>query len=125
MRTSRPITELTTKIDFHDHTWSMSPDPTRPTMPPMPANPAQVPTAVPRRSGGKLAVSRESVEGMTNAAPTPATARRMMSHVGESSHSGRIEDTVKMASPTMRVARRPNLSPSAPAVRTSPARTSV
>ena len=103
----------------------MSPEPISPTIPPMPAKPAQVPTAVPRRSGGKLAVSSESVDGMTNAAPTPATARRMMSQSGESSHRGSAEDRVNRASPTMRVARRPKRSPSAPAVSTSAASASV
>jgi hypothetical protein len=123
--TRTPTAEFTMKIDFQDHTCSISPDPRRPTMPPTPANPAQVPTAVPRRSGGKLAVSSDRVDGMTNAAPIPAIARRRMSHSGESSHSGSTEDTVNSANPTMRVARRPKRSPRAPAVRTRAASASV
>ena len=41
--------------------------------------PTQMPIAIPRCRGGKVAVMIESVAGLINAAPTPCTARDAIS----------------------------------------------
>ena len=64
---------------------------------------------------GKAAVSSDSVAGMMNAAPTPATARATMICVGLSNRpSARTTPTAKMTSPTSSAPRRPYRSPIAP-----------
>ena len=64
-----------------------------PTMAPEPATPAQMPIALLRSSFGKAAVNSDSVAGMMNAAPTPATARATMICTGLSKIVGASEAT--------------------------------
>ena len=60
----------------------------------------QIPTARARFSGGNAVVMSESVAGMTNAAPNPATARAMISCSGLLIPSGASEAAMKIARPT-------------------------
>ena len=60
-----------------------------PTIAPEPATPAQMPTALLRSLFGNAAVSSDSVAGMMNAAPTPATARATMICTGLSKNRRR------------------------------------
>ena len=53
---------------------------------------------------GKAAVNSDSVAGMMNAAPTPATARAMMIWTGLSKNTGAIEATPKIAKPDQQCA---------------------
>ena len=94
-------------------------------MPPAPANPAQIPTALARSSGGNTLVMVESVPGMSNAAPTPMSARRPISCSADPVAAESPAAMPKMAVPEMSAPRRPNRSPRAPAGRRSAARVSA
>ena len=116
--TTRMRTETTarlTKIECQDHFSRSSPETTSPAIAPDPATPDQTPTARARCAGGKPAVSRDSVAGMTNAAPTPEITRETMIHDGSSAKTGIDEPAAKTSSPNMSSSRRPYRSPSAPA----------
>ena len=56
---------LTTKIEGHENHSSRIPEASNPSTPPPAATPTQVPTALPRSSGGNTVVITESVTGMT------------------------------------------------------------
>ncbi len=92
---------------------------------PPPATPTQMPTALPRSSGGNEVVMTDRVVGITKAAPTPMAARRAMSHPGSVTKNAAAAAAPKMTSPIIRVPRRPNRSPNAPVNRSSPAKTTV
>ena len=96
-----------------------------PTIAPELATPAQMPMALFRSSFGKAAVRTESVAGMMNAAPMPATARATMICTGLSNTVGANEASAKIASPTRSAPRRPYRSPSAPAGNSKQASTNV
>ena len=96
-----------------------------PTIAPELATPAQMPIALLRSFFGKAAVNSDSVAGMMNAAPTPATARATMICTGLSKIVGANEATAKIASPTSNAPRRPYRSPSAPAGNSRQASTRV
>ena len=89
------------------------------------ATPAQMPTALLRSDFGKAAVNSDSVAGMMNAAPTPATARATMIWTGLSRKTGAIDASEKIARPTSSAPRRPYRSPSAPAGSSRQASTKV
>src|SRR6185503_21086627 len=68
-------TTLIKKIDPHQNCSSRAPLTTPPIATPTPANPAQIAIARGRSFGGNTWARIDSVAGMTNAAPTPITAR--------------------------------------------------
>jgi hypothetical protein len=76
--------------------------------------PAQIPIAVPRWHGGKVAVMIESVAGFIRAAPTPCTVRAAISEVAPAARPHHREAPVKITSPAMKIARRPSRSASLP-----------
>ena len=65
------------------------------------------PSAAVRRSGGKAAESNVSVSGMSNAAPTPWTARAATSCVRSFESAPAADDAVNTSSPTTSMRRRP------------------
>ncbi len=95
----------------------------RPRTAPPAATPTQVPTALPRSSGGKIVVITESVTGMMSAAATPMPARIAISASGEWTNSAANDTLPKRASPAANRGLRPKRSPSAPAGRSSAAKT--
>ena len=76
------IGTLTKNTDPHEKCSSRNPLTTGPTAAPPPEMPAHTAMALPRSCGGKTLVRIESVAGMTNAAPTPMTARPAMMAAG-------------------------------------------
>ena len=120
-----PATVNPTNTEVHDHCSSSTPAPRMPRTAPDPATPAHTPTARPRCAGGNPAVSIDSVEGMTSAAPAPANARAAISHAGSARNKGKADAKANNANPATSTPRRPYRSPIAPAGRTKHAKTSV
>ena len=58
--------------------------------------PAQMPIAVPRCRGGKVAVMIESVDGFISAAPMPWTTRAPISHVASGASAQTSDEAVKI-----------------------------
>ena len=90
----------------------------------MPAKAAQIAIARGRSFGGNTWARIDSVAGMMNAAPTPITARGGDERVRPSRTARRAPmRPPKITSPALSASRRPNRSPSEPAVSSSPANT--
>ncbi len=70
-----------------------------------------------------MLVINDRVAGMMHAAPTPMSARAPMSTPADDAVAATIDPAPKSASPMLRKRSRPNRSPSAPAVSSSPANT--
>ena len=99
---------------------------TGPSATPRPEQPAQIAIALARSFGSRnTLVKIDRVAGMMNAAPMPMRARNAMSWPGVSAAAASSEPAPKMLMPKMSAPRRPNLSPSEPAVNSSPAKTST
>jgi hypothetical protein len=62
--------------------------------------PAQIPIAMPRSRGGKVAVMIDRVAGFISAAPMPCTVRAPMRTSGPVASAQARDDTVKMINPT-------------------------
>jgi len=108
---------LTRKTEPHQKCSSSQPPVTGPMATPRPETPAQMPMALARSAGSvKTLVRIDRVAGMISAPPIPMNARAPMSALAEPLKAARTEPLPKMASPTARARRRPNLSPRAPAV---------
>ena len=114
---------LVRKIEPHQKCCSSQPLVTPPRPAPTPANPAQMAIARRRSSGGKTWASTDSVAGMTSAAPTPMRARAAISWPDELANAATPDAPPKSTRPPFSARRRPYRSPSAPAVRRSPANT--
>ena len=84
--------------------------------------PLKSPSARPRCSGGNAALSSASASGITNAAPTPCTARAAISQpmLGASAHAA--DAATNSPRPATNMRRRPKRSPSAAAVISSTAK---
>ncbi len=95
------------KIQCHDTCWVISPPTSGPIASASAETPAQMPIAVPRCRGGKVAETIDSVAGFMIAAPTPWSSRAAMSTspFGASPHAS--EATVKTEMPTTNISRRP------------------
>jgi hypothetical protein len=87
------------------------------------AMPAQTAIALGRSSGGNTLTSNDRVEGMTKAAAPPITARAAMTWPAVSASDAATAPTRNSTMPPCRARRRPNRSPSVPAVNSSPANT--
>ena len=88
--------------------------------------PAQIPIAIPRCFGGKVAVMIESVAGFISAAPTPWTTRAPDQQASAlPARPQASEEAVKITRPTMKIRRRPNRSASLPPVSISTAKVSA
>ena len=87
--------------------------------------PAQIPMAMPRWRGGKVAAMIESVAGFISAAPAPWTTRAPISICSLPARPQASDETVKMVRPTMKIRRRPSMSASFPPVSISTANVSA
>ena len=87
--------------------------------------PTQMPIAVPRWRGGKVATMIESVAGFISAAPTPWTTRAPIRKPAPVARPHAREEAVKIARPTMKIRRRPYMSASLPPVSMSTAKVSA
>ncbi len=102
-----PAAAIAIMIDNHDQRAISSPEPRMPSTAPPPTVPAQMPTATLRFARGSPAVRRDSVDGITSAAPAPATARAEISQIGPSISSGTAEATANSTSPAISISLRP------------------
>ncbi len=84
--------------------------------------PTQMPIAIPRCRGGKVAAMIESVAGLINAAPTPCTARAAISVSPFVARPHASEESVKTTRPRMKIRRRPMRSASFPPLSMSTAK---
>ena len=85
----------------------ISPPPRGPIASASAETPAQIPIAVPRCFGGKVATMIESVAGLMSAAPTPCTVRAPMRKPALDARPQASEDRVKIARPMTNRRRRP------------------
>ena len=92
---------------------------------PSPATAAQMPIAFARSEAGNVAVRMERVEGMMKAPPTPISARVAISISDDCATAESAEARPKTINPKVRARLRPKRSPSAPAVSSTAAKTSM
>src|SRR3954451_719778 len=92
--------------------------------PAIPVVVAQMAMAFARSPGGKTLTRIDSVDGMINAAPTPITARQAMIWLTSVARDARRLAKKKVARPSCNAPLRPKRSPSAPVVKSKPAKTS-
>jgi hypothetical protein len=81
----------------------------------MPEPPCRNPIALPRRSGGKAALTSVIASAVTNAAPAPCTARPSTRTTTSGAAAHAADAAVKRAIPAANMRRRPYRSPSAAA----------
>ena len=118
------IGTLMRNTDPHQKCSSRSPEVTGPMAAPAPEMPAHMAIAFARSPVGNTLVRIDSVDGMTNAAPTPMIARDRVSTLVLSANAPSTEPARKIASPACSAPLRPKRSPSAAAVKSRPANTS-
>ena len=104
------------KIQFQLQCSVMSPPTRGPIASAIAETPAQIPIAMPRCRGGKVAVMIDRVAGFMSAEPAPCTTRAPISQPALVARPQKSEATVKMTRPTMKIRRRPNRSASLPPV---------
>ena len=116
-----PTGTLTKKIQLQSMCSVMRP-PTRGPMASASAEtPAQMPIAVPRCRGGKVAAMIDSVAGFMSAAPAPWRTRAPISSLLVSASPHQREAAVKTAIPMTKMSRRPYASASFPPISISAA----
>ncbi len=113
------------KIQLQSMYWVIRPPTSGPIASAIAEVPAQIPIAVPRCRGGKVAVMIESVAGFISAAPAPWTTRAPIRKCALGARPQASEARVKMARPTMKILRRPSMSASLPPVSISTANVSA
>ena len=87
--------------------------------------PAQMPIAVPRSRGGKVAAMIDSVAGFISAAPAPWTIRAPISTLLAVARPQASDEAVKMTIPVTKIRRRPYASASLPPISISAAKVSA
>ena len=118
------IGRLTRNTDPHQKRSSSRPEASGPSAAPLPEMPAQMAIAFACSRRGKTLVRIDSVDGITNAAPTPITARATISIAGSSAKAPKAEPAANTTSPAWSAPLRPKRSPSAAARNSNPANTS-
>ena len=106
---------FTQKIHSHDSPAAIAPPMTGPPIVASPVTPSRIPIAVPRRSAGKAALTMARASEITKAAPTPCTARAMISVFTSGARAQAAEVSTNAARPAAKRRRRPKRSPSAAA----------
>jgi hypothetical protein len=101
-----PTGTLMKKIQFQLMCSSIRPPTSGPIASASADTPAQIPIAVPRCRGGNVRVMIESVAGFISAAPTPCTTRAPI-RKPRSGEPHASDESVKIASPTTKMRRRP------------------
>jgi hypothetical protein len=84
-----------------------------------------MPIARARSPAGNVAVRMDRVDGMMKAPPTPISARAAISDSADPAIADQAEPAPKISRPMFSARLRPKRSPSAPAVSSSPANTSM
>ena len=102
-----PTGTLTKKIQFQDRCSVSNPPVSGPIASASAEMPAQMPIAVPRCRGGKVAVMMESVAGLISAAPRPCTTRARISSSPLPASPHQSEAAVNTAIPITNSRRRP------------------
>ncbi len=107
--TSATVTTATLirKIVPHQNHSRSTPLTTPPSATPTPATPAHTAIARGRSSGGNTWARIDSVAGMTNAAPTPITARAAITPVAEVDVTANSDAAPKITRPVFSASRRP------------------
>ena len=116
------IGRLTRNTDPHQKCSRRNPDAIGPIAAPAPEMPAQMAIALARSRPGNTFVRIDSVEGMTNAAPTPITARETITIAESSANAPSREPSPNTTRPACSAPLRPKRSPRAAAVNSSPAK---
>ena len=93
------IGRLTRNTEPHQKCSSSRPDASGPRAAPLPEMPAQMAIALARSRAGNTLVRIDSVEGMTNAAPMPITARAAISMAGLSAKAPSTEPAANTTQP--------------------------
>ena len=114
-RATAMIGRLTRNTEPHQKCSSSRPEASGPRAAPLPEMPAQMAIALARSRRGKTLVRIDSVDGMTNAAPTPITALATISIVGSSAKAPSTEPAANTTRPACRAPLRPKRSPRAAA----------
>ena len=120
-----PTGTLMKKIQFQFRFSTIRPPPSGPIASASADTPAQIPIACPRCFGGKVATMMESDAGFMSAAPAPCTARAPIRKPALGASPQASEESVKIASPTTKIRRRPYRSASLPPVIRSAANVSA
>ena len=107
IRPSTPTGTLTKKIQFQFTCWVSRPPTSGPIASAIAETPAQMPIALPRSRGGKVAVMIDSVAGFISAPPSPCTTRAPISVPPFDARPQARLAPVKIARPTMKMRRRP------------------
>jgi hypothetical protein len=84
-----------------------------------------MPIARARSPAGNVAVRMDRVDGMMKAPPTPISARAAISDSADPAIADQAEPAPKISRPMFSARLRPKRSPSAPAVSSRPANTSM
>ena len=110
---------LSAKIQRHDAVSTSWPPISGPSTVPIPPHAVHVPIALPRSSGGNVAMMTASAAGVSSAPKTPWSARAATSSsiVGASAQNSDV--TPNPATPSMNMRRSPKMSPSEPPIRIS------
>ncbi len=122
---ARPIGTFSQKIHCQAIPCTIAPPTNGPSATPRPLIPPQMPSAAPRRSGGKASLTSVSVSGVTIAAPTPCRARAATRVSTEGASAAKALAVVKIETPIRNIRLRPNRSPSAAPVSRRTANDSV
>jgi hypothetical protein len=113
---------LSQKIHSQSTPCATAPPITGPPTTASPVMPWRIPSAEPRRSGGKAALTSASASVITSAPPTPWTARAAISEPASGASAQAAEAETNSARPAVNMRRRPKRSPSAAAGKSSTAR---
>ena len=124
IRANRITGMFTRNTDPHQKCSSSHPDAIGPIAAPPPETPAQIAIALGRSSEAKTFVRIDRVDGMMNAAANPMTARPAITVVELSAVAETSEPMRNSTRPACSAPLRPNRSPIAPAVKSSPAKIS-
>ena len=116
---------FTKKIQLQSMCSVMSPPISGPIARAIADTPAQIPIAIPRCCGGKVAEMIESVAGSISAAPTPWAVRAPISISPEAARPQRSDESVKRTSPSRKTRFRPKKSASFPPVSMNTAKVSA
>ena len=116
---------LIRKIQRHDADCTSQPPRNGPIAVMIPPSPDHAPIAAARSSGTKLASRIARLPGVSNAAPSPCSARAAMSTVVFGATAQSSDAPANHTTPVRNTRRRPNRSPSAPPRRRNPASVNV
>ena len=119
------IGTLIQKIQCQESPSTIAPPTTGPSATPRPDTPDQAPIASPRRPSGTASDRSVSDNGMTNAAPSPWSARATISASAVGASAAAAEAAAKIATPRVKIRLRPKRSPRAAPVSRNTAKASV